>query len=710
MKKFLKNRKGVIALVTMLVLMGVGVLSIGMVITSQLSSASANNYRSKLQTFSAADGVITLLSQDLLDFNDSKYFPAMTRIDSLPDDRDMGLSGGSYSFNNGTHTMAATGGDIQNSADQMHFAYGLIWGDCNLSVRVVSLTNSNAWAKAGIMIRQSLDGGSPNVAALTTPSTTNGVNFQSRRTFGGSTNWNNISCTPSYPVWLRLSRVGNNFTVSYSKDNITWATINKDSIAMTDPVYAGLAVSSHDNSKCTGVFDNLYGLSQYFCDTTTVGADSIPVIYTVTRFGTDNFCMSARAFKTKGPSKSPVFVSNLTQTLNRQRSGQWSQTAHDSASIPATFYDFRADNSCPEFQVPGKGMKNMVLCSLDANRKMIPTTPLAAYRSCILAAYTGSAPYCFGANWYTITTGKRDTQYITIDWHPDCINNCMSNNPPGANGWWFSDSINKWFWPSGDASVAGTYTFDPMSGQWSGLKQRPKYNSSTGHFTDNVPNEWVTTNWDSTKQFANIVMYDSLKFRQKKKGSGADTDTTIFTFGDSSWIYKQDSIWFVKGCNCTTKVVYWPGDTITMYFPPKEYKFMPLKNRGFGYDASKWFPKNYSNTCATKCNFSYTMELHRTFTYKPGQTFFFRGDDDVWVFINNKLVIDLGGSHSVDSENVNLDTIHPTLISGQKYWFDFFYCERDVDKSNIYISTNMLMFIPPQPLKRSWKRDYGNLD
>jgi fibro-slime domain-containing protein len=80
------------------------------------------------------------------------------------------------------------------------------------------------------------------------------------------------------------------------------------------------------------------------------------------------------------------------------------------------------------------------------------------------------------------------------------------------------------------------------------------------------------------------------------------------------------------------------------------------------------------------------------------------------VYINNQRVIDLGGSHTVDTQTVVLDNITPALVSGQEYWFDLFYCERDVNSSNIYISTNMLMFIPPQPLKRSWKRDYGNLD
>ncbi len=102
------------------------------------------------------------------------------------------------------------------------------------------------------------------------------------------------------------------------------------------------------------------------------------------------------------------------------------------------------------------------------------------------------------------------------------------------------------------------------------------------------------------------------------------------------------------------------------------------------------------------------MEIHRKFTFKTGQTFTFRGDDDVWVFINNNLEIDLGGIHGPLKDSVNLDDLG--LIEGEQYNFDMFFCERNVITSNILVTTNMMFWIPPQPLKRSWKRDYGNLD
>jgi fibro-slime domain-containing protein len=75
-----------------------------------------------------------------------------------------------------------------------------------------------------------------------------------------------------------------------------------------------------------------------------------------------------------------------------------------------------------------------------------------------------------------------------------------------------------------------------------------------------------------------------------------------------------------------------------------------------------------------------------------GLTFQFTGDDDVWAYLNNTLAMDIGGKHGALNGSIDLDTI-PGLVAGQKYNFDFFYCERHTNSADIRITTNL--FTPP---------------
>ena len=144
------------------------------------------------------------------------------------------------------------------------------------------------------------------------------------------------------------------------------------------------------------------------------------------------------------------------------------------------------------------------------------------------------------------------------------------------------------------------------------------------------------------------------------------------------------------------------------------YSFYPLDGKGFEANGGvrDWNVAKDVNSCKWKGpanhNYGFTMEIHRTFIKIPGLTFEFKGDDDVWLFIDNKLAMDLGGCHDITTNSVNIDALG--LNDGQEYSFDFFYCERHSSSSDIQVTTNMLIYVPINTSQRNWKRNYGNLD
>jgi len=147
----------------------------------------------------------------------------------------------------GTFTMTGSGVDIWGTADQFHFAYKILTGPGTIVARVDSIENTNVWAKAGVMIRETLDADSKYAFALV--SAASGVAAQNRLDTGVSAT-GTTEAGIAAPVWVKLERdVSGFFTVSHSTNGSTWVPVQgslPNNIPMGSNVYIGLAVTSHD--------------------------------------------------------------------------------------------------------------------------------------------------------------------------------------------------------------------------------------------------------------------------------------------------------------------------------------------------------------------------------------------------------------------------------------------------------------------------------
>jgi regulation of enolase protein 1 (concanavalin A-like superfamily) len=157
---------------------------------------------------------------------------------------------GAGDYVNGTYYIHAGGTDIGGTSDQFNYVYQPAGGDLDVSVRIDSMTNASSGAKAGVMIRETLDAGSPDAFALVSPGT--GLAFQ-RRPVAGGTSVSTSGASGAVPVWLRLTRTGALFTAYRSTDGSTWNVIGSDSITMADPVYVGIAATSRNTSSAINV-------------------------------------------------------------------------------------------------------------------------------------------------------------------------------------------------------------------------------------------------------------------------------------------------------------------------------------------------------------------------------------------------------------------------------------------------------------------------
>ena len=183
--------------------------------------------------------------------------PNLVTIPTTWSDQDVGSNGtlGSADYSSGVFTLRGSGTWIWSTADSFHFCYQPFTGDGTISARVLTIQNTDTYAQAGVMFRESLAANSRYVYMGVTYG--GGIRLEYRATTGGAAA--SIAVTSgSAPAWVKLVRTGSNFSGFSSVDGSTWSSVGTAVVSMATAAYEGLAVSAHNNTALnTATFDNV---------------------------------------------------------------------------------------------------------------------------------------------------------------------------------------------------------------------------------------------------------------------------------------------------------------------------------------------------------------------------------------------------------------------------------------------------------------------
>ncbi len=255
----------------------------------------------------------------------------------------LGLPGGTCQTN-GAYDVIGSGSDIWGTSDGFHYVYRGVVGDCTLVARVTAVQNTDPWAKAGLMIRETLHENSPNV--FMTLTSANGALFSYRLAAGQPSSSNSRSGV-SAPQWLKLVRRGNTFTGYVSTDGAGWIQVGSVVVPMSSPVFVGLAVTAHNRTL----------LNHASFDKVAVAAQAPPPANLRASWSdglvTLSWCASAGA---------------VTYTVKRSTTEQGPYAVIARGVTGTTFRDLTATNGAPCFYI---------VTAVNANGESAPSAVLA---------------------------------------------------------------------------------------------------------------------------------------------------------------------------------------------------------------------------------------------------------------------------------------------------------------------------------------------
>ncbi|WP_222912977.1 DUF1349 domain-containing protein [Natrinema sp. SYSU A 869] len=245
-------------------------------------------------------------------------------------------------------TVEGGGSDIWNDADEFHYYFTDVGANFDATVRVDTVEDTDEYAKAGLMLRESLDADAKNVMTRTTPDHTT---LQWRPTAGGDStsltsdageDESEIDGGTIDAAWQRLVRNGDTIRAYASADGTNWTLMAELSLSFGESAFLGLAVTSHNaGTLCEAMFSNLGGVapveSRDVGDVDVAGSasgsssgDTEPLIVTgsATNITSSSATVSSTVYSLGGASSADIAIEY------REEGRSWAISATETVTEP----------------------------------------------------------------------------------------------------------------------------------------------------------------------------------------------------------------------------------------------------------------------------------------------------------------------------------------------------------------------------------------
>jgi fibro-slime domain-containing protein len=648
---------GFVLPLTILLILGITGIIVGTLYNNHMGQVTAYNFKHKKQTFYAADGLVTLLTQEIISGRASAYIDT-SKMGKVFGEVWTGLGGNSVAS-----LKTAIKNGVPRSRRDTSTYLGSNWKFLNYGVRWSGWINPPFTGTYKIHLRShmasefylNLNGSIPiNYAASVLPPLCSLTEAEATALVG----WP-VTDGISLPILMEAGKFY--YFEFFHKVGNTTGTDDMGQVGWEGPEWLKEFPIPRERlfEDTTAPPFGKIGLG--------VRLDSVSVRYQMSLSGAGKYAIAVEGIQQKiGNSSDTLFRAPLNQEISTRGTAA---APPDSVWLPVIYYDYRADGTNPEFQ--------------STFNQMLPAPPPPLH------------PYMW--NGFVVAGLVKPNQlhyavppevpvshltHFGLSAIPKPIRNDANIK--------ITCNLNKWFIPW----VAGA----------PGNNLQPEY---AGIPFANYTGAWPASPCDDGSNNTESICWKGNYCYYRPAGNGDCGSTPCFRYTANSCTsvpapannfenrVKLDSLLFLRQSNGSYRFSRSTSDGTG--------EFTPID--GFGFGNILWTDPN---GFAGNHNYGFCMETHLPFVHASGLTFDFSGDDDVWVFINDSLVIDLGFVHVESSRTLNLDEL--PLTFGNVYSLDMFYCERTGPGSNILINTNIPRYNPKSRPVVNWKRNYGELD